>query len=159
VGFNFAYASAPPFSAYVGGIDFNGDGTTGDLLPGTTVNAFNRGMGRADLARLVNQFNHSYAGSADAQRAIIPRLALPPRFPFGENVHGLDLRLSHSFAISPGLRLFVIGEVFNVYNAANLSGHSGDLAGAAFGQPVSRAPQAFGSSGPRAFPLAMRVSF
>ena len=53
VGFNFSLASAPPFSAYVGGIDFNGDGTTGDLLPGTTVNAFNRGMGRADLERLL----------------------------------------------------------------------------------------------------------
>ena len=48
LGFNFSYASAPPFSAFVGGIDFNGDGTTDDLLPGTTVNAFNRGLGRAD---------------------------------------------------------------------------------------------------------------
>ena len=27
LGFNFSYSSAPPFSAYVGGIDFNGDGT------------------------------------------------------------------------------------------------------------------------------------
>ncbi|AMY08854.1 hypothetical protein LuPra_02060 [Luteitalea pratensis] len=159
VGFNFAYASAPPFSAYVGGIDFNGDGTAGDLLPGTTVNAFNRGMGRADLERLVDQFNQTHAGEADTQGAVIPRLTLPPRYSFGDNVHGLDLRLSHSFAISPGLRLVVIGEVFNVYNAANLSGHSGDLASAAFGQPVSRAPQAFGSSGPRAFQVATRVSF
>ena len=45
LGFNFSYSSVPPFSAYIGGIDFNGDGTTGDLLPGTTVNVFNRGMG------------------------------------------------------------------------------------------------------------------
>jgi hypothetical protein len=51
LGLNFSYSSAPPLSAFVGGIDFNGDGTTGDLLPGTTVNAFNRGMGRADLKR------------------------------------------------------------------------------------------------------------
>ena len=35
----------PPFSAYADWIDFNGDDTTGDLLPGTTVNASNRGMG------------------------------------------------------------------------------------------------------------------
>ena len=61
LGLNFSYSSAPPFSAYVGGIDFNGDGTTGDLLPGTTVNAFNRGMGRADLEQLVTQFNSTYA--------------------------------------------------------------------------------------------------
>jgi hypothetical protein len=51
MGLNFSYSSAPPLSAYVGGIDFNGDGTKDDLLPGTTVNAFNRGMGRADLVR------------------------------------------------------------------------------------------------------------
>ena len=38
-----------------GGIDFDGDGTTDDPLPGTTVNAFNRGMGRADLQRLVTE--------------------------------------------------------------------------------------------------------
>lgn len=61
LGLNFGYSSASPFSAFVGGIDFNGDGTTGDLLPGTTVNAFNRGMGRADLKRLVAQFNQTYA--------------------------------------------------------------------------------------------------
>src|SRR5262249_2781286 len=59
LGFNISYASAPPFSAFVGGIDFNGDGTTGDLLPGTTANAFNVSMGRADLERLVAQFNQT----------------------------------------------------------------------------------------------------
>ena len=53
IGLNFSSSSASPFSAYVGGIDFNGDGTLGDLLPGTTVNVFNRGMTRADLERLV----------------------------------------------------------------------------------------------------------
>ena len=42
LGANFSYSNRPPFSAFVGGIDFNGDGTTNDLLPGTTVNVFNR---------------------------------------------------------------------------------------------------------------------
>lgn len=53
----------------------------------------------------------------------------------------------------------LIGEVFNLYNKANLSGYSGDLTSATFGQPTSRTTQAFGSGGPRAFQLAMRVSF
>ena len=53
----------------------------------------------------------------------------------------------------------LIGEAFNVYNAANLFGHSEDLTSAAFGQPTSRATQIFGSSGPRAFQVATRVSF
>ena len=63
LGLNFSFTSAPPFNAFVGGIDFNGDGTTDDLLPGTTMGQFNRGLGRSDLVRLVNQFNQTYAGT------------------------------------------------------------------------------------------------
>jgi Carboxypeptidase regulatory-like domain len=159
LGLNFSYLSAPPLSAYIGGIDFNGDGTTGDLLPGTTVNAFNRGMGRADLERLVSQFNTTYALTKDSQGRTIPRLALPTQYAFGDNFHALDLRLSRSFVFRERWRLSLIGEVFNLYNAANLTGHSGDLTSAAFGQPTSRATQVFGSGGPRAFQVAMRVSF
>ncbi len=67
LGVNFSFSSASPFSAFVGGSDFNGDGTMDDLLPGTTVNAFNQGMGRADLERLVTEFNQIYAGTRDAR--------------------------------------------------------------------------------------------
>src|SRR5262245_4461081 len=57
---------ATPFSAYIGGVDLNGDGIKDDLLPGTTVDAFNRGcLGRADLERLVVAFNGTHAGSKD----------------------------------------------------------------------------------------------
>ena len=143
----------------MGGIDFNGDGTQNDLLPGTTVNAFNRSMGRADLERLVGVFNQTYAGTRDAQGTTIPRVTLPPHFSFGDNLHALDIRLSRSFVVRGRLRVSLIGEAFNVYNAANLIGHSEDLTSVAFGQPTSRATQIFGSSGPRAFQLATRLSF
>jgi hypothetical protein len=159
LGLNFSYSSAPPFSAYVGGIDFNGDGTTGDLLPGTTVNAFNRGMGRADLERLVAQFNTTYAGVTDSHGRSIPHLTLPSQYSFGDDSNSLDMRLSRSFVFRERWRLSLIGEVFNLYNKANLSNYSGDLTSAAFGQPTTRATQVFGSGGPRAFQLAMRVSF
>src|SRR5262245_5398135 len=160
IGFNFSYASAPPFSAFVGGSDFNGDGTINDLLPGTTVNAFNRGMVRADLERLVAQFNQIYAGKLDGKRALIRSLTLPDNYWFNDNFQSLDLRLSREFVFEKQWRLKLICEVFNLYNAANLSGHNGNLTNvAAFGQPTSRATQVFGSGGPRAFQLAMRVSF
>ena len=159
LGFNFAYASAPPFSVFVGGIDFNGDGTTGDLLPGTTVNAFNRGMDRADLSGLVDQFNRQHAGTLDAQGALIPVLSLPPRYSFGDNLHTLDLRLSRSFVLRQRASLTLIGEVFNIYNGANLLGHSGDVTSPGFGQPTSRATQVFGSGGPRSFQVAARLTF
>ena len=131
----------------------------GDLLPGTTANAFNRGMGRADLERLVTEFNRVYSGTRDAQGAVIPRLTLPGRYAFGDNFHTLDLRLSRTFVIRGHLPVSFILETFNVYNASNLSGYSGDLTSAAFGQPTSRVTQVFGSGGPRSFQLAMRVSF
>jgi hypothetical protein len=159
LGLNFSYSSAPPFSAYVSGIDFNGDGTMGDLLPGSTVNAFNRGMGHADLEQLVSQFNAKYALTNDPQGVAIPHLALPAHYSFGDTFNSLDLRLSRSFVFQDRGRLSLIGEVFNLYNKANLTGYSGDLTSAAFGQPISRATQVFGSGGPRAFQLAMRVSF
>jgi hypothetical protein len=159
LGANFSYSSAPPFSAYIGGIDFNGDGTTGDLLPGTTVNAFNRGMNRADLERLVGQFNATYAFTKDSQGRAIPRLTLPARYAFGDNFHSLDLRLTRSFVFYERWRVSLIGEVFNLYNKANLMGYSGDLTSAAFGQPTSRTTQVFGSGGPRSFQIAMRVGF
>ncbi|HEX6625744.1 MAG TPA: hypothetical protein VF064_18655, partial [Pyrinomonadaceae bacterium] len=161
LGLNFSYASAPPFSAFVGGSDFNGDGTTDDLLPGTTVNAFNRSLGRAELERLVAEFNRTHAGRVDASRVgvLIPRLTLPERYWFGDNFQSLDLRLSRSFDFEKGWRLTLVGEAFNLYNAANLSGHSGNLAGIGFGQPTARFTQVFGSGGPRAFQLGARVSF
>ena len=160
LGLNFSYSSAPPFSAFIGGVDLNGDGTpppgpasAGDLLPGTTVNAFNRGMGRADLERLVDEFNRSYAGTA------VAALRLPARYAFGDNFHSLDVRLSRSLGIGQRLQVSLIGEAFNIYNASNLSAYSGDLTDPGFGQPTSRVTQVFGSGGPRAFQVAARVSY
>jgi hypothetical protein len=46
LGLNFSYLSAPPFNAFVGGIDFNGDGTTDDLLPGSTSERLTAGLAR-----------------------------------------------------------------------------------------------------------------
>ena len=159
LGFNFSYSSAPPFNAFVGGIDFNGDGTSNDALPGAGINQFNRGLGGSDLVNLVEQSNQSWAGKRDAFGRVIPRLTLPARYWFGDDFQALDLRVSRSFDFSERWRLLIIGEVFNLYNAANLSGHSGNLTSAAFGQPTTRAIQTFGSGGPRAFQLATRLSF
>ena len=159
LGLNFSYSSAPPFSPLVGGIDFNGDGTTSDLLPGTGAGAFNRGLGRADLVRLVDRFNPTYAGKADTHGRTIPFIALPASYSFDHGFQSLDLRLSRIFAFGERWRLTLIGEVFNLNNTANLSGYSGDLTSGAFGQPTARYTQLFGSGGPRAFQLAMRVSF
>ena len=94
-----------------------GQGTTGDLLPGTTVNAFNRGLGSADLVRLVDRFNQTYAGTNDSHGRLIPRLTLPADYAFGDNFHSLDLRLSRLFVFRDRWKLSLIGEVTALFAA------------------------------------------
>ena len=159
LGFFVTYNSKPPFSAFLGGLDLNGDGTFDDLLPGTKANQFNRGLGKSDLRRLVDEFNKTYAGKQDAQGGDIPPIALPSKFEFGDSFLTQDLRLSCDFTLRERWRMTLIGEVFNLLNIGNLSGRSGDLLGAGFGRPTSRVTQVFGSGGPRAFQIAARVSF
>src|SRR5215472_8467571 len=159
VGLNFSCSSPPPFSPFVGGIDFNGDGTVGDLLPGTSLGQFNRGLGRADLVRLVNQFSQNYALTTDIHGRIIPLITLPSSYALDHGFQALDLRLNREFVFRDHWRLSVIGEVFNLYNAANVTGYSPDLTSPAFGQPSARLTQLFGSGGPRAFQLAGRFTF
>ena len=159
LGFVVSYIGKPPFSAYLGGLDLNGDGTTGDLLPATAVNQFNRGLGKEDLRRLVDEFNNNYAGGKDAQNNFIPPIKLPSQFELGDSFFTQDLRLSRDFPLHERWRLVLMGEVFNLFNIANLSGRSGDLLAPGFGQASSRVTQVFGSGGPRAFQLAARVSF
>ena len=159
VGLFVSYISKPAFSAYLGGLDLNGDGTWDDLLPGTRVNQFNRGLGKNDLRRLADAFNNTYAGGNDPQGDLIPPITLPSKFEFGDSFLTQDLRLSREFHLHERWRMTLIGEVFNLFNTANLSGRSGDLLSAGFGQPTSRVSQVFGSGGPRAFQLAARLSF
>jgi hypothetical protein len=54
----------------------------------------------------------------------------------------------------------VIGEVFNLFNVSNLTNYSSNLlVPESFGQANQRVGQTFGSGGPRAAQLAVRVSF
>ncbi len=159
VGLFVSYISEPPFSAYLGGLDMDGDGTADDLLPGTKVNQFNRGLGKDDLRRLVGEFNRTYAGGNDAHGNFIPGITLPSNFEFNDSFLTQDLRLSRDFTLHERWRVTLIGEVFNLFNIGNLSGRSGDLLGAGFGRPTSRVTQVFGSGGPRAFQIAARVTF
>jgi hypothetical protein len=72
-----------------------------------------------------------------------------------------DLRLGRTFLFGKDrLRLSLFGEVFNLFNTANLVNYSGNIANtASFGKAARRSEQIFGSGGPRAFQLGARVSF
>jgi len=159
--FILAAYSRPPFMAYVNGMDFNGDGTQEDLLPGSKVNQLNRGLGKDGLATLVERYNQQFANKRTLGGQTAPLLTLPPNYSFNDGFFTQDFRLSRTFSFrSERVRLAVFGEVFNLFNIANLSGFSGNIANPAqFGQPGERFTQIFGSGGPRAFQLGMRVSF
>jgi hypothetical protein len=159
LGYFATCVSKPPFSAVLNGVDMNGDGTTTDLLPGTTLNQFNRSLGKSDLRRLVAAFNQTYAGGVDARGTLLPLIALPSHYEFGDSFLTQDLRLSRDLQVRDGLTVELIGEVFNAFNISNLSGYSNNLIVAGFGQPKSRVTQVFGSGGPRAFQFGARISF
>jgi len=143
-------------------IDLDGDGTSGEPLPGAKFNGFNRGLGKSDLERLVADFNSKFAGTRTTRNQTVPRLTLPANYEFGDNFYSQDLRLGRTFRWGNDgrYRLNIFGEVFNVLNIANLGGFSYDLTNlAGFGQPTTRAGQVFGSGGPRAFQFGSRFTF
>jgi hypothetical protein len=158
VSVSFSAHSRPPFSAFVSDADFNGDGTKYDLLPGTTVNQFGRGLAKADLERLVESYNQQHPKA---------QITLPATYSFNDNFFTLDVRVARVFAFASGkARVVLLAEIFNLFNTANLTGnmpnlgYSGNLTQpATFGQPSSLATQVFGSGGPRACQLAARISF
>jgi hypothetical protein len=160
VAFSVSAYSRPPFSAYVAGMDFNGDGTQNDLLPGTKVNQFGRGLDAEDLQRLVEQYNAQVAGQRTPGGPIAPRVGLPDDYAFDDNFFTQDLRLTRRFRFGRGgAGLSVFAEIFNALNTANLVGYSGNLSSRSFGQPTGRFTQVFGSGGPRAVQVGARASF
>ena len=107
---------------------------------------------------------------------------------FSDNFQSFDMRLGRTFRITERTRLQAMAEVFNLFNQTNILGRSninysgfqnvlardassadpsktaGDptdpyMHSSSFGKPVSSAGGIFGSGGPRAFQLGVRVSF
>jgi hypothetical protein len=153
-------ASRPPVSAYVAGLDFNGDGTSSDLLPGLRVNRLNRGVDSREVQSLVDRFNRDWAGRTTPRGQQAPRLTLPAHYDFGDSLIAQDIRIGRPFRLKKKYTVLPIVEVFNIFNVSNLSGYGTNLAEpSAFGQPSSRVVQVFGSGGPRSIQLALRLEF
>ena len=119
--------SGPPFRAQLFGLDLNGDGTINDLLPGTGWNELGRGVDAAGLREIVERFNSTVAGGLTPAGRPIPRVTLPSSFRFGDSVFSQDLRVAKIFRFSDRYELNVFGEVFNLFNVANLDGYGVNL--------------------------------
>jgi hypothetical protein len=153
--------SAPPFAPYVANVDFNGDGTVNDLLPGTTVNQFGSDRGKDELITLVKQYNEHVAGTTTAGGQIAQVIQLPETFSFNDSFFTQDLRLIRRIRLGTARRQVEVSvDVFNLFNTANLVGVGSDLTQpASFGQPSDRVGQVFGSGGSRAIQLGVRLQF
>jgi len=167
--------SAPPLNPLIG-VDMDGEGNSLFFLSGVKWNGFGRGLDADDIRKAVEQYNATFPTpdinatnrKRTPQNQVIPVIKLPDQFSNGDTLFATDLRVTRAIKITEKAKLSLIGEVFNVFNLANLEGYSGTLnalvpAGqtqaATFGQPTTRVSQVFGTGGPRAFQVAARISF
>ena len=168
--------SKPPLNANVGA-DLDGDGIDTTPLPGTLFRSFGRSVNASKLRELVAAYNadierrtRTVGNNPDGTpRLIRPRTAkdqvldpivLPVNFDSGDNFFAQDVRLSRFVQFSEKYKLTLIGEVFNLFNIANLDDYGSGLRDSGrFGQPSRRAGQVFGTGGPRAFQFAARLTF
>jgi hypothetical protein len=168
--------SAPPLDTTLSGLDLDGDGISTTLLPGINGhNLLGEGLSQSRLRALVAQYNATVEArtkvitNPDGTRSVIrPRtpfnqiispIVLPGTISAGDSFISQDVRLTKRFNIRERVTLSLIGEVFNLFNVANLTGYSSVLNQPNYAQPSARAGQAFGTGGPRAFQVASRVEF
>jgi Carboxypeptidase regulatory-like domain len=153
-------ASTGPTMAFVSNVDLTGSGVSTTPIPGIPFNGFNRGSSKADLEKAVANWNTTYAGKQDARGQTIPSLTLPSNYGFGRPFNSQDLRVTKKFTFRERYVFSVFGEVFNIFNYANVGGYNFNLNDtSSFGQATQRAGQVFGSGGPRAFQVGGRFQF
>jgi len=133
----------------------------------------NAGGRQFHTGRELNAFITSVNNSGGINGQLLPFVDDNARF--NDSFRSFDMRLGRTFKIGERMGLQAMGEVFNLFNKANILGrsninYSGFQNGLApdqndpthsssFGKPVSSAGGIFGSGGPRAFQLGARLSF
>jgi len=122
-----------------------------------------------ELNAFITQLNAN--GGVNGQ--LLPLVS--PNTRFSDTFNSLDLRIAKNFRLTERFSLQAIGEVFNLANKTNILGvsvtnYSGfanalvpdsnnPLFSSSFGKPVTTAGGIFGSGGPRAFQLALKLAF
>jgi hypothetical protein len=167
-------------------LDLGATGTFLTYLPGTTAGSIGRGIRSVDeINALVNQFNQNINSLPNTQSCTDPdtsrvfrgdlycnevfRLGTLPADTQlgGDSVISQDFRLTKTLNINEKFRVQLIGEVFNLFNIANLV-NVNDLVLPVEGtpndqittlRPTQRGNSVFGVGGPRAFQFGARLTF
>jgi hypothetical protein len=151
------------------------------LLPdaSTRVPEFQRNAG-GRIFHTASELNAAIA-SLNVGRPVAEQLpTVSPDARFNDSFNSLDLRISKAFRIRERATIEGMVEVFNLFNITNILGVSNQnysgfsnvltrdssvetdpafLQSSSFGRAVTTAGGVFGSGGPRAFQLGVRVSF
>jgi Carboxypeptidase regulatory-like domain/TonB dependent receptor len=164
-----------PLWTYASGVPMDillGDGS-GMRVPELGRNAGGRQFHTgAELNSFLTQLNS--AGDVNGGLGT-PFPLVSPNARFNDTFNSFDLRLSREFHLGERFSLHAIGEVFNLFNKTNILGtsnanysgffnvlvpdQSNAAQASAFGRPASGAGGVFGSGGPRAFQLALKLTF
>lgn len=152
------------------------------MMPGgqTRIPTIQRNAGGRQFttAAELNDFIKKTNAAGGIGGTLLPLVSNDARF--SDSFSSLDLRVSRTFPLYSRSRLELMGEVFNVFDTTNILGVSnvnysgftnvltrdsedasqpGYLTASRFGRPVTTAGGVFGSGGPRALQLAVRVTF
>jgi hypothetical protein len=167
--------------------DLNGDGTTGDPLPGTNRGSFDRSFGVAGLNKLIAKYNATYAGmltpagQALVDAGLFTAAQLKALGAVAESVNPVptnqknnplfyttDVRLSWNWKFKERLSIQPSVDCFNLFNKTNtegplsgvLSGAPGTISGTtAYFTRVGAGSGSFSSGQPRALQFGIRVTF
>jgi hypothetical protein len=179
--------SGQPFSVFLPNfVDLSRSGTFQTYLPGTGEGSIGRSVKSvSELNGLIDAFNASIPhlgvpcptvaapgqrcdSNSDAFGDTIVRVAHVPNNTLigGDSVISQDFRMTKTFSFSERVKLDLIGEVFNLFNIANLT--TGGTTGFTLSEegdstnpiPASeRTTSVFGTGGPRAFQFAAKFRF
>jgi hypothetical protein len=152
------------------------------LLPdaSTRVPALSRNAGGREFqtGAELNAFLRTLNASGGVNGVPLPLVSDDARF--SDGFASVDVRLSRAFPLGDGRSLEAMAEVFNLFDTENILGVSnrnysgfanvlvrdseepgspGFLTSSSFGRPVTTAGGVFGSGGPRALQLGLRLQF
>ncbi len=124
--------------------DVDGDGTTGDVVPGSNVGSFMRGIGPHSINTVINNYNSKYAntftptGNAVVNSGVLTSAQLraiggvqqtllnaPPNQVGNDILRIWDVSLGYNVKLGERLTIQPSVHAFNVLNAANFDGPGG----------------------------------
>src|SRR5262249_16658486 len=141
-----AYSGLP--SPIVVAADLNGDGITGDLLPGSHRGSLNREIDTpAKLNKLIRDYNLSIGGKTLPRGGQAPfAIDGPDGLRFGDSFISQDLQVSKIIKLKERLHVELTAQVFNIFNVSNLVG-SGGFPGSEFNGTLTTVAAANGAPG------------